>query len=485
MADETYDLEFNGYWREHNINSIPDTSGIYGVYTCVYNGNHVTLTRLIYIGESDNVRERIKAHEKRSDWQNELQEGEEICFNSTPVLSHAERERIKAAMIYKHKPVCNTEYIDEFPFDTTTINTSGMNSNMERRFTLHFILSEEIDANKEIPQTAKEFFARAGEHFDARDYDSTIADCSKAISLYRDFAEAWSRRAAAWNEKEEYDKALADLNIAVRLKPELVRAWYNRGCAWEGKGEYGRAIDDYNKALTLDPHDHDAIHSRASAMAMLSTEPERKTTKKRLEEEYRERLEEELKIATKQFLTDKKEFRDAYRWNMCWARLLRTLAALLLVGMAYGAYCGYQEISRIEIELAQANGGGKPDRIAFFSWMPVVVAISSPLFLLWWMLQRLGYEKETLAYGFHRKAILEERTPLYFLDDKETLKEMNKLHIIHWMEKSLLEVMLALGGKNKRTDGSKSPTESLSKILKNTAKKIKSSMVGTNSPPPT
>lgn len=91
--------------------------------------------------------------------------------------------------------------------------------------------------------------------------------------------------------------------------------------------------------------------------------------------------------------------------------------------------------------------------LKFLAWLPFVIVGSLPFILLWWILQRLSYESKTLAYGFQRKAIVEERLFHYFGDDPELLKQMQKTYLVHWMEKSPLEVMLTIGGKNKGMGG--------------------------------
>ena len=48
----------------------------------------------------------------------------------------ADRERAEAAMIFKHKPPCSTQFVESFPFDTTTITTSGKNALMHAQFTV-------------------------------------------------------------------------------------------------------------------------------------------------------------------------------------------------------------------------------------------------------------------------------------------------------------------------------------------------------------
>ena len=139
MVEKSYSLEFNGYWREPNVSGLPDKSGIYGVYACVYDSNErtVDLKRLLYIGEAADVRDRVTNHEGWTTWKRQLKFGEVICVNAALISPDLDRQRAEAAMIFKHKPPCNTEYVDNFPFDKTTIRTSGKNALMEPLFTVN------------------------------------------------------------------------------------------------------------------------------------------------------------------------------------------------------------------------------------------------------------------------------------------------------------------------------------------------------------
>ena len=121
------ELKFDGYWREINSSGIPNNSGIYLVYCCKYNATAkaVSIKKLIYIGESGKVKDRISGHKKKSEcWNGKLQSGEVLCYSFAPIAS-PDRERAEAALIFKHKPTCNDEYKDNFPFDETTIKSSG------------------------------------------------------------------------------------------------------------------------------------------------------------------------------------------------------------------------------------------------------------------------------------------------------------------------------------------------------------------------
>lgn len=91
---------------------------------------------------------------------------------------------------------------------------------------------------------------------------------------------------------------------------------------------------------------------------------------------------------------------------------------------------------------------------------PIFTALTIPFFLLIWLLLRWGYETKTISYAFQRKAVLEERILLYFNNDSEKLKDMQELFVAHWMEKSPLEVMLAIAGKRKH--GGEAPMDALS-----------------------
>jgi hypothetical protein len=141
VPEETFKLEFQGYWRRNNINGIPDKSGIYCVYECEYvkEKNSVTLINLLYIGQSENVRTRIQNHEKLDDMEMYIRRGNnnhELCFTFAHLNS--DRDRIEAAMIYKHKPPFNDIYRDIFDFDKTTIISSGAVALLNTNFFVPF-----------------------------------------------------------------------------------------------------------------------------------------------------------------------------------------------------------------------------------------------------------------------------------------------------------------------------------------------------------
>ena len=138
MAAKSYSLDFNGYWRAPNIGGLPERSGIYCVYACVHNvgAGTVSIRRLLYIGEAADIHNRVANHERWADWTRNLRLGEELCFNAALIGPATDRERAEAAMIHHHKPPCNVQYVDTFPFDTTTISTTRENALLDRYFTV-------------------------------------------------------------------------------------------------------------------------------------------------------------------------------------------------------------------------------------------------------------------------------------------------------------------------------------------------------------
>lgn len=139
MAGKSYSLTFDGYWRAPNAGGLPAKSGVYCVYSCTHDAreNRVSIRKLLYIGESANVRNRVDGHERRQDWEQELQYGEVLCFSAALIAPEADRQRAEAAMIHHHKPPCNVEYVRSFPYEQTTISTSGRNARLDSYFTVY------------------------------------------------------------------------------------------------------------------------------------------------------------------------------------------------------------------------------------------------------------------------------------------------------------------------------------------------------------
>ena len=99
--------------------------------------NRVSIRKLLYIGESANVQNRAAGHERRQDWNRELLCGEVPCFSAALMIAPvSDRLRTEAAMIHHHKPRCNEKHVRSFPYQQTTISTSGGDEQLSPRFTV-------------------------------------------------------------------------------------------------------------------------------------------------------------------------------------------------------------------------------------------------------------------------------------------------------------------------------------------------------------
>ena len=137
MAAMTISLTFDGYWTEPEISGIPKQSGVFVVYefTKEEQERSFFLKKVIYIGESGNVNERIAKHKKRPLWKKHCG-ANQICFSFAHV-SNPDRKRSEVALIYKHKPPVNDEHIATFPFNETTMKLSGKIGLLTQSFTVN------------------------------------------------------------------------------------------------------------------------------------------------------------------------------------------------------------------------------------------------------------------------------------------------------------------------------------------------------------
>ena len=133
IMESMHELDFKGYYSVDDWEK-PEKPGIY----CIYRANSDDKPlELLYIGESENIKERLSGHEHYDDWEDELLPDENLVFSYAVVDGSAKkRQRIEAALIFKHKPVCNTQNVDSFGYETTTIKISGKNALLCTEFTV-------------------------------------------------------------------------------------------------------------------------------------------------------------------------------------------------------------------------------------------------------------------------------------------------------------------------------------------------------------
>jgi TonB family protein len=102
---------------------------------------------------------------------------------------------------------------------------------------------------------------RANASIDNGDYDSAIADYSKAIELKSGDTSSYLNRGMAYHHKKNYDLAIADYDKVIELDPKDLMAYLNRADSYEKKGDIQKAAVDYQKVVELDANNESAKNS--------------------------------------------------------------------------------------------------------------------------------------------------------------------------------------------------------------------------------
>lgn len=131
----TITLDFEGYYLDEDSKVyFPEKQGIYCVYKAIHNKEKdtVSLKELIYIGESENLNERITSHEKWDNWKKKLEKNH--CLVLTYATTTSNRERAEKVLIYNHEPICNEKNTESHNVTNLIIKTKGKNSHLEDEY---------------------------------------------------------------------------------------------------------------------------------------------------------------------------------------------------------------------------------------------------------------------------------------------------------------------------------------------------------------
>lgn len=121
-----YNINFKGYRRDSNKATLPHNSGIYMVYRCVHHKDtdKVTLKEIIYIGQAQDLNERLNNHEKYQEFCNQCENGEELCYAYADV-SLDDLDIIENALIFAQKPPLNSDFVNSFNYEKTGFLVEG------------------------------------------------------------------------------------------------------------------------------------------------------------------------------------------------------------------------------------------------------------------------------------------------------------------------------------------------------------------------
>lgn len=137
MPAYSYSILLEGFVMDNELDTLPAYSGIYCIYEMIARANpgEFEPARLLYIGEAGNLRERIKNHDKMNVWQFSIKSKNKLGFTYAKVDSF-NRLRVKAALVFRHKPELNDEYLNEFPFHATIVKSDGRTDFLDTLFSV-------------------------------------------------------------------------------------------------------------------------------------------------------------------------------------------------------------------------------------------------------------------------------------------------------------------------------------------------------------
>lgn len=128
----TYDLEFKGYYL--SAEKLPEETGVYLVYTCVYNESTQkrTINKLLYIGKSQktdntNLRKEVKQHVENGRFDSSIKAGEQLCF-SYALCDGRSLDVVENSLIYMQSGLINKTLLYSFKHESSlpvTLNIIG------------------------------------------------------------------------------------------------------------------------------------------------------------------------------------------------------------------------------------------------------------------------------------------------------------------------------------------------------------------------
>lgn len=116
-------LIFSRYCSEEDI---PESAGIY----CVFSSDE---KHVIYIGHSNNMQDAIRLHPLKKQWRY-LASDLIFSYSKNRNLSEDKIMRCCAALVFKHQPLANTDFINRFPFGSTEISIPLKSVNLFGKF---------------------------------------------------------------------------------------------------------------------------------------------------------------------------------------------------------------------------------------------------------------------------------------------------------------------------------------------------------------
>ncbi|GAB4482021.1 MAG: hypothetical protein OHK0057_37350 [Thermoflexibacter sp.] len=186
-----------------------------------------------------------------------LQPNNKLCFNNIGVAKE-KLNQFEEAMIYYDKAL----EIDA-SYTTALENKNALQSLLDSLSRQQQLANNKTDVMEKEAAfvTAKDYFDLGYQAGEIGEYERAIENYDKAISIDRNYRQAYENRGWVKYRLEKYFSALEDLNTALDLG---INKWtYNqRGLVKIKLGQLEGALKDFEKALEIDPEYATAIENK-------------------------------------------------------------------------------------------------------------------------------------------------------------------------------------------------------------------------------
>ena len=107
-------------------------------------------------------------------------------------------------------------------------------------------------------------------------FSEALAILNETVAKYPGFAEGWNRRAVLYWQTGQYEQSVADCKKAVTLNPSHFGAWQGLGLCQLHLGDVELACQSFRAALKINPHDRGLrVLLRQSEELLRKVSPER------------------------------------------------------------------------------------------------------------------------------------------------------------------------------------------------------------------
>jgi len=113
------------------------------------------------------------------------------------------------------------------------------------------------------PDDAANWQQRATASYQAHNYAQAIADCTQALTLDEELAEAYLTRAQSQQELGHLTEAIADYQNYLATSPEDMEAWKRLGQVYNMLGVPDRALAAYQQAEQLMTSSHTLVEQQS------------------------------------------------------------------------------------------------------------------------------------------------------------------------------------------------------------------------------